>query len=70
MKRALIMFLSVFALSFGASCTSVTESRPDQISIDTGDVGDIVPGIRSWMTWFQARDHCAAQGKQAELADL
>lgn len=70
MTRTLILILSVFVLSFSVSCTSVKEANPDQISIDTGEVGDIVPGFRSWISWFQANDHCVSQGKEAELADL
>lgn len=70
MKRITILLLSFFVLSISVSCTSVKESNPDQISIDTGDIGNIVPGFRSWLSWSQADDHCAGQGKDAELADL
>lgn len=70
MKRTLTLVFSVLVLSFAASCTTVKEANPDQISIDTGGVGDIVPGIRAWIAWFEADGHCARQGKDEELADL
>jgi hypothetical protein len=69
-RQKFVAFSCVLILLSVASCTSIETTSPDEISIDTGDVGNIVPGIRGWMSWFEANEHCSAQSKDAELADL
>lgn len=70
MKRSVIAALWVSVLFLAASCASINEARPDQIILDTGDVGRLIPGLRSWLSWPDAHVHCVAQGRTAELVDL
>lgn len=68
--RSVAVALWMGVASITVSCTTITESGPDGVSVDTGDVGDIVPGARQWLSWAQADNHCASQGKESELIDL
>jgi hypothetical protein len=53
-----------------AGCTKVISGDAGSVSVDTGDVGKIAPGTREWLSWLQARDHCAKFAKVPEIADL
>lgn len=69
-RRCTAVALLISVVSVSVSCTSITEAGPERVSVDTGDVGAIVPGVRQWLSWTQANDHCASQGKEPELVDL
>lgn len=52
-----------------AGC-SVVKATPDEVSVDTELVGELMPGTRHWLGWLRANEHCAAQGKSPQLHDL
>ncbi len=51
-------------------CAEVVTSDAQQVSIDTGYFGEFVPGTRQWLSWLQARDHCALHSKSSKIVDL
>ncbi len=51
-------------------CAEVVSGDAQMVSIDTGNLGVIVPGTREWLSWLQARDHCALHSKSPEIVDL
>lgn len=53
-----------------AGCTKVVSGDAQTVSVDTGDLGNIAPGTREWLSWIDARDHCAQYGKSPAIADL
>ena len=60
----------VFAAAMMTGCTQVVSSGPDEIQVDTGQFGSLVPGTRQWISWFEANEHCAEFGKKPKLVDL
>ena len=56
------------ALSTG--CAEVISGDAQKVNIDTGDLGQIAPGTREWLSWLQARDHCVRFSKSPEIVDL
>jgi hypothetical protein len=53
-----------------AGCSGVVSGDARTVSVDTGYIGSIAPGTREWLSWPQARDHCAVHGGSPEIADL
>lgn len=55
-----------------AGCAEVVSRSPERVSVDTASygLGEILPGMRQWMGWLAANEHCAAQGKSPELEDM
>ena len=51
-------------------CAEVISGDAQKVSIDTGDLGEFAPGTREWLSWLQARDHCALHAKSPEIVDL
>jgi hypothetical protein len=51
-------------------CATVIEGGAEKVSVDTGDLGHYAPGIRAWIGWLKANEHCAAFGRKPVLADL
>jgi hypothetical protein len=51
-------------------CSEVVSGNGQTVSIDTGDLGSIAPGTREWLSWIQARDHCARYSKSPQIVDL
>ena len=51
-------------------CAEVVSGDAQTVRVDTGDLGDIAPGTREWLSWVQARDHCALHSKSPEIADI
>lgn len=68
-RRAVRAVVFLFAAAALSACTSVVKETADEIRIDTGFVGEIVPGTRGWWGHLQAGEHCAQYGKRAELVD-
>lgn len=60
------LFLAVFL----AGCAQVVSGDSRMVNIDTRDLGEIAPGTREWLSWLQARDHCARYSKSPEIVDL
>jgi len=67
-RRAYAAGALLMAMALLPGC-SVTRETPDEFQIDTGFIGEIVPGTRSWWGYPQAREHCAKYGRDAELVD-
>ena len=59
--------LLAFLLS---GCAELVSSDARTVRIDTGFLGEIAPGTREWLSWLQARDHCALHAKSPEILDL
>ena len=53
-----------------AGCAQVVAGDAEGVSVDVGYVGEIAPGTRSWFSWLQANEHCAALGRKPRLVDL
>ena len=53
-----------------AGCTKITAGDANTVSVDTGDVGNIAPGTREWLSWLQAKEHCEKYSKVPEIHDL
>jgi len=69
-RRGLRAIVLLLAAGASAACTSVVRQTDDEIRIDVGVIGEIAPGTRAWWGHLEARDHCARNGKDAELVDL
>lgn len=65
--RGAVVLLFVLLL---AGCTETLLSNRDEIRIDTGDLGEIMPGAREWLTHRQALDHCRKTDREPELFDI
>ena len=53
-----------------AGCTEVVSGNAQIVSVDTGFLGEYAPGTREWLSWLQARNHCALHSKSPEIVDL
>jgi len=51
-------------------CAEVVSGDARTVRVDTGDLGDIAPGTREWLSWSRAREHCTAHAKSPEIVDL
>jgi hypothetical protein len=51
-------------------CTEVVKSTPNEIHIDTGELGQLVPGSRHWLALISAKKHCDDLSKNATLEGL
>jgi hypothetical protein len=62
----------LLVLGLLAGCAQIVAGTPERVSVDTRNygLGDILPGMRRWMGWLAANEHCAAQGKSPELEDM
>ena len=52
-----------------AGC-AIARETPQEITVDSTLLGDIVPGTRQMFGWPVAERHCRAFGKTARLHDL
>jgi hypothetical protein len=59
----------VLAVLF-SGCAEVVSGDTQTVRVDTGDLGNIAPGTREWLSWWRAREHCAAHSKSPEIVDL
>lgn len=53
-----------------AGCNEVVSGDAQTFSVNTGFIGEYAPGTREWLSWLQARDHCALDSKSPEIVDL
>ena len=53
-----------------AGCSEVVSGDAQTFSVNTGFIGEYAPGTREWLSWWQARDHCALDSKSPEIVDL
>ena len=60
---------SVLAV-FLTGCVEVVSGDAQTVSVDTGQIGEIAPGTREWLSWWEAREHCAAHSKSPQIVDL
>jgi hypothetical protein len=51
-------------------CTEVVKSTPNEIHVDTGGLGQLMPGSRHWLALISATKHCDGLSKKATLEDL
>ena len=51
-------------------CTEVVKSTPNEIHVDTGELGQLMPGSRHWLALISATKHCDDLAKKATLEDL
>jgi hypothetical protein len=51
-------------------CTEVVKSTPNEIHVDTGELGQLMPGSRHWLALILARKHCDGLSKKATLENL
>jgi len=66
-KVFLAVSLPALALS---GCAGVEQADEKTITIGTGDLGLLAPGLRQFISYLDARAHCAKFGKEASLFDL
>jgi hypothetical protein len=69
-RRSFFALAVIAAGPLLSGCADIVKSTPDEVSIDTGPIGNIMPGSRHWLAWLAANDRCGAEGKSAELFDL
>ena len=53
-----------------AGCAQVVSATAEDVRVDTGALGEIVPGARVWLGWHHAKAQCAAHGRKPKLVDL
>ncbi len=53
-----------------AGCTEVVKSTPNEIHVDTRELGQLMPGSRHWLAMISARNHCNSLSKDAVLEDI
>lgn len=68
--RRFVPLVALGAALLLSGCSNVVKATPDEVSIDTGQIGKIMPDSRHWFAWFAAHQHCSDEGKSAELYDL
>ena len=51
-------------------CTEVVKKTPHEVHVDTGELGQLMPGSRHWLALISAREHCSSLAKEATLEDL
>ena len=69
--RILAKLVAGFVLIFAATgCAEVVKGDSDTVHVDTGDLGEIAQGTREWLSYLQAREHCAKYSKSPEIVDL
>jgi hypothetical protein len=61
---AVVMMITV------AGCAEIVSSGPDEVQVDTGQFGELVPGTRQWISWLEANEHCSRFGRKPKLVDL
>lgn len=69
-RRCFVTLTAIAAALLLSGCSDVVKSTPDEVSIDTGPIGNIMPGSRHWLAWLAANERCSDQGKSPELYDL
>ena len=65
----ILLTVSLVALA-AAGCAWIERADEQTISIGTGDLGILAPGLRRAISYPDARAHCAKFGKDAVLLDL
>ncbi|MDA1324542.1 MAG: hypothetical protein O3C34_07335 [Proteobacteria bacterium] len=60
----------IFVAVLLTGCAEVISGDAQRVSISTGFLGEYAPGTREWLSWLQARDHCALHSKSPEIEDL
>lgn len=60
----------IIAAIISTGCARVISGDAQTVSVDTRDLGEIAPGTREWLSWWEARDHCARHSKSPEILDL
>ena len=57
-------------VSLTTGCAQIVSASPEEVQVDTGQIGEIVPGVRHWISWLDANEHCSQFGKKPKLIDL
>jgi len=65
-KIAAGIFLAVLL----TGCAEGVPGNAQKVTVDTGYLGQYMPGTREWFSWLQAREYCARQSKLPEIEDL
>jgi len=68
--RRFVALAAVAAALLLSACSDIVKSTSDEVSVDTGIIGNIMPGSRHYLAWLAANERCSAQGKSPELFDL
>lgn len=55
---------------FVVGCAEVVKKTPHEVHVDTGELGQLVPGSRHWVALISAREHCNSLSKETTLEDL
>jgi hypothetical protein len=66
LRTGILMLCALFIIG----CTEVVKSTPKEIHIDTGELGQLMPGSRHWLALISATKHCEDLSKKATLEDL
>lgn len=66
----LFTVVALAATYLGGGCAEVVKSSPDEVSVETQFLGDIMPGARHWLGWLAANQQCGALGRSPEVKDL
>lgn len=71
-KSGLICRLTAatLVLCLSAGCAQIVSGGPEEVQVDTGQIGELAPGTRQWFSWLQANEHCSRFGKEPKLVDL
>jgi hypothetical protein len=51
-------------------CAEGVPGDARKLTVDTGYLGQFMPGTREWFSWLQAREYCARQSGSPEIEDL
>jgi hypothetical protein len=70
-RRGLHVAVAVLAAALPlAGCAEAVQPVPGEVRVDTGPIGNIMPGSRHFLAWPAAHERCGAEGKSPELYDL
>ena len=64
------LFAVVFLLVLPMGCAEIVSASPEEVRVDSGDIGEIVPRTRQWFSRQEANKHCSKFGKKSKLVDL
>lgn len=70
MNAAGKLFACMGLAVFLSGCAEVVSGDAQTVRVDTGDLGKFAPGTREWLSWWQAREHCAHHARSPEIVDL
>lgn len=68
-RRVRSLALVALAASVVAGCAEVVKTTPDEVSVETQFLGDIMPGARHWLGWLPANQYCGP-GRSPQVKDL